>query len=227
MCERMLLGEVVVQVAEQLGELLGEVVGRRLAAVPLQREHRARIGARCAAEPEVDTAREQAAERAEVLRHLERAVVRQHHAAAAHADARGGGSDRPDPHLRAGARETGGGVVLSHPVALIAERLGVAGEVDRVVQRVRAGRPLRDRRLGDYAEPERHAQASTPAPTCSTSTAAGSAAGAAACCGRTRGMSRAAAMAPIPANAAPTTNAWWKPLLSAGLRATWPARSDV
>ena len=37
-CERMVLGEAVVEVREQLGQLLGEVVRRRLTAVALERE---------------------------------------------------------------------------------------------------------------------------------------------------------------------------------------------
>ena len=60
-------GKRVVEVGQELGQLLGEVVGRGLAAVALQRERRHRVGARGAADAEVDAAREQAGEHAEGL----------------------------------------------------------------------------------------------------------------------------------------------------------------
>src|SRR4051794_1351786 len=223
MREGMLRRRVVVQVAEQLGELLGEVVRRRLAAVSLQREHRARVRARRTAEAQIDSSGEEPAQRAEALGHLERAVVRQHHPAAAHADARRGRRDDAYQHLGARAGEPRCGVMLRHPVAVVAERLGVAGEIDRVVQGVRPGGSLRDRRLVEDAEPEGSAQASTSTPTPLRSTSVR----AAACLGRTGGMRTAARSAPSTANPAPTTNAWWKPLWGAGGSARWPARSDV
>ena len=99
--ERVALGNRVLEVGEQLGELLREVVGRALAAVALKRVRRGRVGAGRPAEPEVDPPRVQPGEHAERLGHLERAVVREHHAAAADADALGGGGDRPDQHLGA------------------------------------------------------------------------------------------------------------------------------
>ena len=126
----------VLQQGEQLGELLREVVRGALAAVALQREHRHRVRARRAADAEVDPLRVQAGQGAEHLRHLQRAVVREHHAAAAHADLLGGLGHRRDQYLGRGARERGRGVVLGEPVALVAEPLGVAAEVDRVVERL-------------------------------------------------------------------------------------------
>ena len=51
-------GQRAVEVAEQLDELLEEVVGRGLAAVALERVLRHRVGARRAAEAEVDPARD-------------------------------------------------------------------------------------------------------------------------------------------------------------------------
>ena len=58
--ERVVLGQAVLEVGEQLGELLREVVGRGLATVALERERRQRIGARGAADPEVDPSRDRA-----------------------------------------------------------------------------------------------------------------------------------------------------------------------
>ena len=146
-CERMVLGEVVVEVREQLGQLLGEVVGRGLTAVALERERGHRVGAGGPAEAEVDPAREQAGEDRERLGDLERAVVGQHHAAAPDPDALGGGRDRADQRLGARAREHRASVVLGDPVTVIAELVGEPGEVDRVAQRVGAGRAFGDRGL--------------------------------------------------------------------------------
>ena len=92
--EGVVVRQAVLEQSEQLGELGGEVVGGGLAAVALQREGRHRVGARRAADGEVDAVGEEAGEDAEALGHLQRAVVREHHAAAAHADALGGHRDR-------------------------------------------------------------------------------------------------------------------------------------
>ncbi len=91
--------QVVLEVGEQLGQLLREVVGRGLAAVALQRERRHRVGARRPAEPEVDPAGVQGRQDRERLGDLERAVVRQHHAAGADADRLGRRCDRADQYL--------------------------------------------------------------------------------------------------------------------------------
>ena len=61
--------------------------------------------------------------------------------------------DRADEHLRGRAGERRAAVVLGHPVAVEAERVAQPGEVDRVAQRVRAGRALGHRRLVEHAEP--------------------------------------------------------------------------
>ena len=154
--ERVIRRQVVLEQREQLGELLGKVVRRGLTAIALQREHRVRVGSGRAADAEVDAAGMQRREHAEDLGHLERAVVRQHHAAAADADARRRGGDLRDQDLRRRAREHRRAVMLRDPVALVAERLGVAREIDRVAQRVGARRPLRDRRLVENAQDEGH-----------------------------------------------------------------------
>ena len=63
--ERVVGRQRVLEVGEQLGELVGEVVRRGLAAVALERVGRHRVGARGAAEPEVDPAGVQAGQQAE------------------------------------------------------------------------------------------------------------------------------------------------------------------
>ena len=132
---------------EELGELVDEVVGRGVAPVALKRDHRHRVGAGGAAEAELDPLGVQPGERAEHLGHLQRAVVRQHHAAAAHANRLRGRRDRADEHLRRRACQRRRGVVLRQPVALVAERLRVAGEVDGVRERLSARGALGDRGL--------------------------------------------------------------------------------
>jgi hypothetical protein len=101
-----------------------------------------RIGAGGAAEAEVDPAGEEAREHAEGLGDLERAVVREHHAAAADADPLRDGRDRPDQRLGARPGEHRPAVMLGDPVAVVAERVGQPGEVERVLQRLRSGRTL-------------------------------------------------------------------------------------
>ena len=140
-------GQRVVEVGEQLGQLLGEVVGGGLAAVALERERRQRVGAGGTSEPEVDPARVQRREDRERLGHLERAVVGQHHTAAPDPDRLGRGGDRADQHLGARPGEHRAAVMLGDPVAVVAERVGQPREVERVVQRLRAGRAFGDRGL--------------------------------------------------------------------------------
>ena len=152
--ERVLRRQPVLEVGEQFGELRREVVGHHLAAVALQREGGDAVGPGSPADREIDAVREQPGEEAEALRHLERAVVREHHAAAADTDGGGRRGDRTDQHLRAGTGEHRAAVVLGDPVAVVAERVGGDREIDRVAQRLGAGRALRHRRLVEHAEGE-------------------------------------------------------------------------
>ena len=119
------------QVAHVGGKMLGPLVGQRV-----EREGGAPVRARRAAEPEVDAAGRQGVEHAEHLGHLERRVVRQHDAGAADADALGRGGDRGDQDLRRGADDGVVVVMLGHPEAVVAQRLAVLGERDRVADRL-------------------------------------------------------------------------------------------
>ncbi len=146
--------QLVAQVGHQLGELLGEVVGRRLAPVALQRVRGRGVGAGGAADAEIDAAGEEARQHAERLRDLQRAVVRQHHPAAAHPQRPRGRGDRADEGLGAGPGQHRAAVVLGDPVPPEAEVLGVPGEVDRVAECLSAVGPLGDGRLVEDSEPE-------------------------------------------------------------------------
>jgi hypothetical protein len=138
-------------VRQQLGELLREVVGRGGPAVALEREGRHRIGSRRAADAEVDPLGIEPGEQREALGHLERRVVREHDAAAADAEALRGRGDGPDEHFGTRPGE-GEPVMLGQPVALEAQAVGEAREVERVAQRLGAGGALRHRRLVEDAE---------------------------------------------------------------------------
>jgi hypothetical protein len=105
--------------------------------VPAQRAHRERIGARRAPEPEVDAARVDRLERADLLGDDEWRVVGQHDAARAHADRRGVGRDVAHEHDRRRARDALEVVVLGDPVAVIAEPLRVPREIPRGRERLR------------------------------------------------------------------------------------------
>ncbi len=136
----MIRRQLLAQIAQQLGELLAELVERRVVAVALQREDRDRVVRPVgASDAEIDATGEEAAEHAEHLGDLERAVVRQHHATASDANLRCRLGDRADQRLRTRAGEHRAAVVLGNPVAVIAEPVGQAGEIERVAQRLRAG----------------------------------------------------------------------------------------
>jgi hypothetical protein len=105
-----------------------------------------RVGAGGAAEAEVDPARVERGERAELLGDHERRVVRQHHAARAHADPLGVRRDVADQHRRRRACDAGHAVVLGEPEAAVAVAFGVLGELARGRQRLGRGRAGADRR---------------------------------------------------------------------------------
>src|SRR3954451_15926818 len=207
------------QIAEQLGQLLREVVGRGLAAIALEREHREPVRAGGAPEAEVDPSRIEAAQGAEGLRHLERAVVRQHDPAASHPDALGGGRDRSNQHFGGRAREPRRAVMLGDPEARVSELVGQAREVEGVVESVGARGALGDGRLVEDAQTRREAHVRTDSGT-------GASAGAR-CGGRRSGISSALASALTPANIPPSTNARSKPFVRATCADVWPRRFEV
>lgn len=122
----------------QLGDLFGEI-GTVTQAVTTQRAHGCLVGARCAAEAEVDAARIQRFQGAEILRHYQRRMVGQHHAAGADADALGLAGDVADQHGRGRAGDAVHVVVLRQPVAGKAQAFDVPGHRDGVVQCLGSG----------------------------------------------------------------------------------------
>ena len=131
-------------VREQLRELLREIVRRGLTPVALKCKGRKRVAAGRTPDREIDAVAVQSAQHAEVLGDLQRAVVRQHHAAAADADARCRRRDRGNQHFGARAGQHRRAVMLGHPVPLVPDSLSKSRQIDGVFQRVTAGRTVRN-----------------------------------------------------------------------------------
>ena len=117
----------------QVDHLLREFVGR--IRVRVQRHRGQAVRTRGAAHAQVDAARRDAFEHAELLGHLERRIVRQHHAGAAYPDALGGRADRGDQDFGRGADDAVAVVVLGHPVAVVAQLVAMLRELDALADR--------------------------------------------------------------------------------------------
>ncbi len=139
---------------DQVTELLREGLRRQAFHRAAQRKRRALVSPRCAANAQIDPARMQCLQRAELLRHHQRGVVRQHHPAGANPDR--GGSRRQvrdkDSRRRAGNRRHV--VVLGHPEATVPKLLGALGQLGRLAQRLARGRASSDR--GKIQNGQRH-----------------------------------------------------------------------
>jgi hypothetical protein len=141
------------QVAHLLGELLGGRVGIRV-----QRQCDAHVAAGRPAHPQVDSPRRQRLQHAKLLRHLQCAVVRQHHAGAADADAPSARGDRGHQDLGRTADDGGQAVVLAEPEAFIAERLAMLGKHQRVADRRVFIAPGKRRRLIEHGQAQHEAR---------------------------------------------------------------------
>jgi hypothetical protein len=125
--------------------------------VGVERARRPHVAAGCAADAEVDPARRERLEDAELLGDLERAVVRQHHAGAADADALGARGDRRHQDLGRAADDRRQAVVLAQPEARVAEAIAMLGERHRVAdRRVLAAAGERDRLVEDASRSAFH-----------------------------------------------------------------------
>ena len=139
----------------QVAHLLREVVGR-VRGVRVERARGSHVAAGRAADAEVDPARRERLEDAELLGDLERAVVRQHHAGAADADPLGARGDRRHQDLGRAADDRRQAVVLAQPEARVAEAIAMLGERHRVTdRRVLAAAGERDR-LVEHRKTQRH-----------------------------------------------------------------------
>ena len=145
---------VAAEVRHQLIELLGEVVGAERGGTAPQGARRPLVRAGRTPDTEVDAARVQRVERAELLGDDERLVVGQHHTARADADPLGDGRQVGDQHGRRGARDPRHPVVLRHPVAPEPEILDELDELRAGRQRGRRRRAGTDG--GEIENGERH-----------------------------------------------------------------------
>ena len=109
----------------------------------IQRVARLPVGAGTAADAEIDAARRQRVENAELLGDLQGRVVRQHDAGAADADRAGDCRERAEQDLRRGARDRIVVVMLRDPIAIVAELLAGARQRKRSrgSKRPATGRP--------------------------------------------------------------------------------------
>jgi hypothetical protein len=121
------------------------VLGERVCSCrgPSQGAKRALIRAR---RPQVDAARVDRFEGAELLRDDERRMIRQHDAARPDPDPARAGGHVPDDHRGGGAGDAGHVVVLGEPDAVIPPALRMLGEIQRVPERVAGRGARRDRR---------------------------------------------------------------------------------
>ena len=110
----------------QLHHLLRKALGG--VAIGIEQLGGAPITARRAAHAQINAARGQSIEHAKLLGHLERRVMRQHHARAADADALGAGGNGRHQDFRGAAHDAGVAVVLTHPKAVVAPSFGLFGQ---------------------------------------------------------------------------------------------------
>ena len=102
-----------------------------------KRLRRKLIGSRGPAQAQIDAARKQAFQGAELLGDHQRRMIRQHDAARPDADGLGSRRHMPDHHRGGRARNPGHAVMLRQPVALIPPALGMPRQIQRIAQRLR------------------------------------------------------------------------------------------
>jgi hypothetical protein len=111
-----------------------EIVALALIKPAAQRVSRRAIGARRAAEAEIDAAGEKRFQHLEALGHHQRRMVGQHHATGADADIFRYRGDLPDHQIGRRARDGGEVVMLGEPIPDVAEPIDMARQIDAVAQ---------------------------------------------------------------------------------------------
>ena len=119
-----------------------------------ERARGGRVGARGPAEAQIDAPGKERRQRAELLGHLQRRVVRQHDAARADADGRRAAADVRQQHGRGRAGDARHVVMLGEPEARVAEAFGMLRQLARAAEGVGGGAALEDR--GEVEHRERH-----------------------------------------------------------------------
>src|SRR5690554_1257081 len=108
-------------------DVLGEIVGAFRSAP--QSADGQLVGSRCAAEPEVDSARKQPLERTELFGDDVRGVVWQHDTSRPDPDGVGSASDMGKNNRCGGTGDTGHVVMLGYPHAVISPAFSMGGQV--------------------------------------------------------------------------------------------------
>ena len=103
-----------------------------------------------AANSQVDTARRDGVQDAELLCNFQRRIVRQHDAGAADTDTRRGGGDRRHEYLGGGADDITGVVMLRYPVAMVTQRVAMSREIQGLTDRIALRSALGRGRLIEY-----------------------------------------------------------------------------
>ena len=116
----------------QFLEAFKELVALARVLAPAQRVGRYRIGARRAAEAEIDAAGKQRFEHLEPLGDHQGRVVGQHHPTGADADVRRRRRDLPDHDFRRRTGDAREVMMFREPVARIAEAVGKPRQIERV-----------------------------------------------------------------------------------------------
>ena len=132
----------------------GKSSGAGCRAIALQGERRGVIGAGRASDSQVDAIRKERAQNAECFGDLQGAVMRQHHPAAADTNSARVSRDRPNKRFRTRASKHGSAVMLSHPIAGVAQFIREVRQVERVAKRISSRESFRDWRLIENAEAE-------------------------------------------------------------------------
>jgi hypothetical protein len=131
------------QELHHLEHVVGEVVGIDVQCAP-QGERSGLVRARGAPQAEIDAPGEQRLQRAKLLGHLQRRVVRQHDAPGADPDARGARPHVADEHGGGRAADPGHVVMLGQPEPPVAQLLRVLRQLQRVPEGLRRRAALKD-----------------------------------------------------------------------------------
>ena len=137
----------------QFLQALEKIVAFAAVEPAAQRMRGGAVGAGRAAQSEIDAAGKQRLQHLEAFGHHQRRMVRQHHAAGADADVLRHRGDLPDHEIGRGARDRCEIVMLGQPVADIAQRIGMARQIDAVAQS--RGGPGAGRDDGEVEDGER------------------------------------------------------------------------
>jgi hypothetical protein len=113
----------------QLQHLLREFL--RGVAIGIEQLRRARVTARGAPHAQINAPGRQRLQHPELLGHLEWRVMRQHHAGAADANARGPRGDGRHQHLGRTAHDGGVAVVLADPETVVAQSFAILRQGQR------------------------------------------------------------------------------------------------